>query len=1630
MKQVLLRRAIKLNKERKYRRFINRIVQVLAGFVVFCTTYALILPAITMEPEMLCGLQAHIHGEECYREIQQYEYCCGFVSGNNLDDSDGDVSGNDVSGNNGSISENELSVHVHDENCGTIAGEVVKELICTMEEHEHEDVCYADKSAPVISEYLCGFGEHTHDDTCTDCSVPEHTHSAVCVITDLDLSMDTEDSSDWDAMFAEIPLTDKWSENLLMIAKSQLNYQESRRNCILEDQQLKGYTRYGARYGQSYDDWSLFFVRFCMEYAGIYGYPQESSASEWIMALEQEQLYHTGDNYIPKAGDLVFFCREQETVSLGTMLSEEKQQYADHVGIVTEWITGNEDSPAVLKTIEGDIQDRVCYVTYESQDIRILGFGEMLSGYAEEMTYTGDDYVVTVTMSHEAGIPSDAELSVREILPGTEEYDGYYDQSKESLSEQSGAAIAFARFFDVQFIVNGNKAEPKAPVSVEIRYTEPLALEQKQFGAAVHFAESGVEILDATLSDTTEPADTEQEETKQEELKQVDTFTFTQDSFSVVATVLANSRAIPASVWLDGTCGNMMSYYGSPNLRTTLTDGKLPTAWDSPSKYNYVLKGWYDVTHSRYYQPGEIADVPHNTVFYADWEAASYDIGQANEDTVTSLDTNEFVTTHVFDYNVLFNALSLELLGSSVANADGHEEDWSLVQSGSVDYTQKETLNFIFRDWDSVDLISRPRNENARNTSQSYITPNLPAEVMEQSGVDLIRLLFDPSVESVGKTYLGTGNYLYQYMDDPDDPYYGYYYYDSWKNAASYNQSEERFYVYDYREYTSDAVRDGEHNSGMGDFLPLNSPYANTNGKTVVEVSTGGYQYDAKRNSEGSSANNHATNYHFGMSSNIHFYLPNDAGTTDVNGNYLNKSTTGDPMVFEFSGDDDVWVLLDGELLLDIGGIHGVRSGKIDFSAGLVYADNLDEPIEFTAAEGPHNLTIYYMERGSSKSNCAIYFNLAPRYGLDLTKTDYITGAPLPGVTFEVYNDQECTEPATLWSTHEIAKADSHNKPFQNTTNTFTSGENGIAHIWGFVAGKTYYIKEIAVPEGYAPVDALIRITLNNHGTDISEITVIRYGEDTGGFEVISQSMNKESHLISMNLTNKRIEDLLTDYRVEKIWGESTTIEKPVQVYLTANGEMVGDIVTLSVDNGWGHTWMDLPIEDASGQIISYSAEERELYGYTKHMEESVMEADKVSWVKVGALEDNSVLLLHLDESTVLTAENGTFGSMTLRDAEGNSAAQWYVEAYLDGFRLRSKDEYYLTFDNEEKTFCLVEEDAGNQTFYYDGKQLFTMANNIRYYVAGFNGTHLFYSVNGDETSLYKRVVTYRGTTVMQFTNTQIPEERQKPLIIEKYWEGNLPTLPDKVRVYIKQNGITQAVAELTAENGWKETVEGLDSELLDSGGYTLEEELPFGFSAEFSELEDISGESWVWDSGQNGLETGKTYVFESNGRALTDQNGSLAVTAYNETPVPSQQWQVVESYLTNGTTIQVLKNVETGRYMKEMNQQLSVSANADSNCRVRLINSRLQFYPQSNGGGWSLRIRGNGSIDVQWGSNNGTALNLYRQEISNEYRIRLTNTYGTYVLPSTGGDGTAFCYVFGFLLIAAVLCFYQFRFR
>lgn len=1762
MKLVLLPQAIKLNRARKWSRFWHKTVLSMAAVVVFLTTYALILPAITMEQVLICPIPAHSHEDHCYEHIPLYDLHCTFTAEEGipvihehsadcydrdgvlqctlteriahvhdeqcygdapllcqLEETEGHVHSDSCTselslsctiaegeghthgpactvqeqvltcelpedenhthdescyvtetivceleeipphthddscyaiqqveclipeGEGHSHSEacygekplicelEQIQPHCHDERCYDAQGNMVctlpevaahthgeaclvdtgtylTQLICEEMEHLHQDSCYADDTIPTEIEFICGFGEHTHNELCENtekpCSIPEHTHDAACVIADLDLTVNREAKEQWDSMFRDMELSGNWQEDLVKIAQSQLDYRESRRNCKLVGAHLKGYTRYGAYHDDPYGDWSAYFVRFCMDYADIDYYPQQSGPAQWMQLLAQEELFFSPEDHLPEAGDLIFLYMGEET---------ENAPAADHMGIVQAVIPTADGTAAAIRTIEGDVSDRVSYGAYESDDIRILGYGRMLPGYATNLQCSGSDYTITATFPQNAKIPVTATLHAAEIPPDSEEYAFYHSQCVQSLLAQSEVQmeeelnLTFARYFDIHFMLNGEILEPAAPVSIQIQYAEPIAVEKDQSGAAVHFAEDGIEILNAVLSGVL-PLD----EPAEEPMQQVDTFSFTQSGFSVVGTVLANARATPVTVWLDGTCGGLAAYDGSDNQLRTLEDRRLPETWKSPTKYEYVLNGWYDITNNKYYAPGALldAEVTGYAVFYADWIAKNYNLGEPNASTVDSLDTSEFVTTYLFDYNALFNLQSADL-SSGWSNNSGHGETWSLVENGNVDYEGKTTLDFLFRDHDGQGTLTHPtipdgssiRNE-PNGDQLNAITPGIYSP-------NLGRILFDPNSTAVGKLCLGTGNYLYQYMDNPSDAHYGYYYYDSFKNAVTYNRQEERFYVHNYLEYTQDTVNNNLSGTNA-DFLPLNY------GQSV---------YAARRNQSPPVM----ANYCFGMRSDIHFYLPNDAGARDANGNYLNKSTTGDDMIFEFSGDDDVWVLVDGKLLLDVGGIHQVRGGRIDFSQGVVYTtrgnSNEYEARTFeqilgagnNILEGSHDLSFYYLERGGSMSNCAIYFNLAPRYGLNLLKEDYVTGEAISGVTFQVFNDEDCTVPAKLWTSHAAAKRD------EESVHVFTTGANGIAHMWGFVAGKTYYIKETAVPAGYAVHNNLIRVTLNNHGTDISEVTIIRNDGSVKGFEVTAQSMNKEEHLISMSITNKQVEDQLMDYRVEKQWGNGTSRETPVQFYLLANGARQGQPVTLSVDNSWGHTWHDLPVEDASGNLITYSAEEIHLPGYTlEGVEESRLASDKVSWVKVGALEDNATFLLMLGSDTALTATSGSFGTVDLNTARNHSNAQWQALVYHDGFRLCCGSSY-LSFNNDSKRFYLTSGTDGNQAFYYDGTNLFVMSGNNRYYMGDWNGGPTAGTAE-NATGIFKKVVTRQGTTVLEFTNTEIPEELQSHLQVEKYWEGNYTSLPEKLTVTLKRGNSVVTTLELTAENNWSATVDGLDKEILAANGYTLEEDIPFGFSPKISQIQDVSTDRWNWNSGQNGLVTGQTYVFTANGRALADDGGRPRATTYYGTPATNQQWQVVESTQSGGSTIQVLKNVATGRYLQELNQNISLVDAATGNCRVRLLNNRLQYYPQDDGGGWSLNFDGE-NITFGWGHNSGTALTLYQREVSSAYLITVTNVYGTYVMPNTGGGGTELFYLFGSLLLlaAALMC-------
>lgn len=200
----------------------------------------------------------------------------------------------------------------------------------------------------------------------TYCGNEEHEHTLQCFSNP---NADVESQEDWEKSLADISLTGKPNDDLIAVAKSQVGYQESSKNYhVTEDGQQKGYTRYGAWYGDSYGDWNAMFVAFCLNYTGIQEYPADADSSTWAQQLQTEpyNYFRTKDAYEPQSGDLIFFDTDED----GT---------ADHMGIVDSIDSENDK----MQTIEGDVSDRVEYSTYSSDDATILGYG-IIPADAEE----------------------------------------------------------------------------------------------------------------------------------------------------------------------------------------------------------------------------------------------------------------------------------------------------------------------------------------------------------------------------------------------------------------------------------------------------------------------------------------------------------------------------------------------------------------------------------------------------------------------------------------------------------------------------------------------------------------------------------------------------------------------------------------------------------------------------------------------------------------------------------------------------------------------------------------------------------------------------------------------------------------------------------------------------------------------------------------------------------------------------------------------------------------------------------------------------------------------------------------------------------------------------------------------
>ncbi len=313
--------------------------------------------------------------------------------------------------------------------------------------------------------------------------------------------------------------------------------------------------------------------------------------------------------------------------------------------------------------------------------------------------------------------------------------------------------------------------------------------------------------------------------------------------------------------------------------------------------------------------------------------------------------------------------------------------------------------------------------------------------------------VFSQSSEN-GKTVYSDVNFQFVYNDST-----GYYTYNSALNHAQYNSEKNTIELYKQSLGPSDTPNGSSHgNAGFYPFEDINKAYTNTGYSTIsqnewinklenheFELIPSQYSTDIVETSSTNPAS--TVDLHYGIQVASDFYLPEG------------KQLNGNDMIYEFTGDDDLWVFIDGKLVLDIGGGHTYVSGSFNMTTGEVWVEKYTK---LAAADGGsyskreqgtdlrytdqfltslqddqmHTIQIFYLERHAGVSNCRMRFNLplvpsdAVNVSKNLTNQDgeELSVTPDVSYTFTLYtaegNDDNVD--ATNFSEHA-------NKPYTVT---------------------------------------------------------------------------------------------------------------------------------------------------------------------------------------------------------------------------------------------------------------------------------------------------------------------------------------------------------------------------------------------------------------------------------------------------------------------------------------------------------------------------------------------------------------------------------------------------------------------
>lgn len=403
---------------------------------------------------------------------------------------------------------------------------------------------------------------------------------------------------------------------------------------------------------------------------------------------------------------------------------------------------------------------------------------------------------------------------------------------------------------------------------------------------------------------------------------------------------------------------------------------------------------------------------------------------------------------------------------------------------------QGHTLKFVHGDQDGTTAVNQwtgdkqnPRQGIVQNQlgtngypvlSDSVTVVGCPAE-------ESLEYLFNPEYAHPGKeSYRNVGS-LFAIDDE------GYYSFNCKTHMAEFNKESNSFYVYDKP-------------AGNKFFFPFNKA------PEIMPVN----------NSDPS------LNHYFGATISTRFVQQNDGYTDD-------RHTT--PTSFYFSGDDDVWIFIDGVLVGDVGGIHDAASVSINFATGEVEVSIVggSSPLRTTLYEcyqnagktdaslwtddnktyrdgTVHTLKFFFLERGNFASNMQLKYNLTAIPETAIYKVDQY-GNAVPGATFAVYAADEAYHLLDKENGSQVTLPDSYS--YDSSGNIVDGSGNILANALYLhttdktgklpfsdadgmpfsinelqdMFGKNFILREINVPNGFRTVSKDIHLQIWQGGS-------------------------------------------------------------------------------------------------------------------------------------------------------------------------------------------------------------------------------------------------------------------------------------------------------------------------------------------------------------------------------------------------------------------------------------------------------------------------------------------------------------------------------------------------------------------